>query len=102
MRKLSKDEVLIQIVAIVHDHAEDFMGAEIDDYFFDRDIGIASLIVDMDDLEMTTVQRQEISTTEAWGQVAVHREEWTEVTSCKWNGYAVINHQQIEERLNEN
>jgi hypothetical protein len=100
MRKLSKDEALIQIIAIVHDDAEDFMGAEIDDY--DRDTGIASLIVDMDDLEMTPVQRQEISTTEAWGQVADHREEWTEVTSCKWNGYAVINHQQIEERLNEN
>ena len=100
MRKLLKDEVLIQIVAIVHDDVDDFMGAEIDDY--DRDTGIASLIVDMDDLEMTTIQRQEISTTEAWGQVAVHREEWTEVTSCKWNGYAVINHQQIEERLNEN
>lgn len=100
MRKLSKNEVLIQIVAIVHDDAEDFMGAEIDDY--DRDIGIASLIVDMDDLEITTIQRQEISTTEAWGQVAVHREEWTEVTSCKWNGYAVINRERVEERLNEN
>ena len=100
MRKLSKDEVLIQIVAIVHDHAEDFIGAEIDDY--DCDTGIASLIVDMDDLEMTTIQRQEISTTEAWGQVAVHREEWTEVTSCKWNGYAVINRERVEERLNEN
>ena len=40
MRKLSKDEVLIQIVAIVHDDADDFMGVEIDDY--DRDTGIAS------------------------------------------------------------
>jgi tRNA A37 threonylcarbamoyladenosine dehydratase len=101
MRKLSKGEVLIQIVAIVHDDADDFMGAEIEDY--DRNTGIASLIiVDMDDLDMTTAQRQEISTTEAWGQIAVHREEWTEVTSCKWNGYAVINQQQIEERLNEN
>ena len=84
----------------MHDDADDFMGVEIDDY--DRDTGIASLIVDMDDIEMTTVQRQEISTTEAWGQVVVHREHWTEVTSCKWNEYAVINHQQIEERLNEN
>ena len=83
MRKLSKSEVLIQIVAIVHDDADDFMGVEIDDY--DRNTGIASLIVDMDDLDMTTVQRQEISTTEAWGQVAVNREQWTEVTSCKWN-----------------
>ena len=71
MRKLSKGEVLIQIVAIVHDDVDDFMGAEIDDY--DRDTGIASLIVDMDDVDMTTVQRQEISTTEAWGQVVVHR-----------------------------
>jgi hypothetical protein len=76
------------------------MGAEIDDY--DRNTGIASLIVDMDDLEVTHAQRQEISTTEAWGQVVVHREQWTEVTSCKWNGYPVLNHQQIEERLNEN
>ena len=100
MRKLSKGVVLIQIVAIVHDDVDDFMGAEIDDY--DRDTGIASLIVDMDELEITTVQRQEISTTEAWGQVVVHREQWTEVTSCRWNGYPVLNHQQIEERLNEN
>ena len=100
MRKLSKDEALIQIAAIIHDDAGDFMGAEIDDY--DRDTGIASLIVDVDELEITTVPRQEISTTEAWGQVVVHREQWIEVTSCKWNGYAVINQQQIEERLNEN
>ena len=97
MRKLSKDEVLIQIVAIVHDDADDFMGVEIDDY--DRDTGIASLIVDMDDLEMTTVPRQEISTTEAWGQVIVHREQWIEVTSCKWNGYPVLNRQQIADSL---
>ena len=97
MRKLLKGEVLIQIVAIVHDDAEDFMGAEIDDY--DRNTGIASLIVDVDDIEMTTVQRQEISTTEAWGQVAVNREQWTEVTSCKWNGYPVLNHQQIADSL---
>ena len=97
MRKLSKGEVLIQIVAIVHDAADDFMGAEIDDY--DRDTGIASLIVDVDDIEMTTVPRQEVSTTEAWGQVVVHREQWTEVTSCKWNGYPVLNHQQIADSL---
>ena len=97
MRKLSKGEVLIQIVAIVHDAADDFMGAEIDDY--DRDTGIASLIVDVDDIEMTTVPRQEVSTTEAWGQVVVHREQWTEVTSCKWNGYPVLTHQQIADSL---
>ena len=97
MRNLSKGEVLIQIVAIVHDAADDFMGAEIDDY--DRDTGIASLIVDVDDIEMTTVPRQEVSTTEAWGQVVVHREQWTEVTSCKWNGYPVLNHQQIADSL---
>ena len=100
MRKLSKGEALIQIVAIVHDDADDFMGVEIDDY--DRNTGIASLIVDVDDIEMTTVQRQEISTTEAWGQVVVHREQWTEITSCKRNEYAVLNQQQIEDRLNEN
>tara|TARA_R100000426_G_scaffold24933_1_gene21221 strand:- start:237 stop:533 length:297 start_codon:yes stop_codon:yes gene_type:complete len=97
MRKLSKGEALIQIVAIVHDDADDFMGAEIDDY--DRDTGIASLIVDMDDIEMTTVPRQEVSTTEAWGQVVVHREQWIEVTSCKWNGYPVLNGQQIADSL---
>ena len=98
MRKLLKDEVLIQIVAILHDDdADDFMGAEIDDY--DRDTGIASLIVDMDDIEMTTVPRQEVSTTEAWGQVVVHREQWIEVTSCKWNGYPVLNGQQIADSL---
>ena len=97
MRKLSKGEVLIQIVALVHDDADDFMGAEIDDY--DRDTGIASLIVDMDDIEMTTVPRQEVSTTEAWGQVVVHREQWIEVTSCKWNGYPVLNGQQIADSL---
>ena len=100
MRKLLKGEVLIQIVAIVHDDANDFIDAEIDDY--DRNTGIASLIVDMDDIEITTVQRQEISSTEAWCQVVVHREQWTEVTSCKWNGYPVLNQQQIEEMLNEN
>lgn len=97
MRKLSKGEVLIQIVAIVHDDTDDFMGAEIDDY--DRDTGIASLIVDVDDIEMTTVPRQEVSTTEAWGQVVVHREQWIEVTSCKWNGYPVLNGQQIADSL---
>tara|TARA_R100001129_G_scaffold186347_2_gene177727 strand:- start:1087 stop:1389 length:303 start_codon:yes stop_codon:yes gene_type:complete len=100
MRKLLKGEVLIQIVAIVHDDAEDFMGAEIDDY--DCDTGIASLIVDIDDLEMKPIQCQEIFTTEAWGQVADHREEWIDLISCKWNGYVVINRERVKERLNEN
>ena len=100
MRKVLKGEVLIQIVAIVHDDAEDFMGAEIDDY--DCDTGIASLIVDIDDLEMKPIQCQEIFTTEAWGQVADHREEWIDLISCKWNGYVVINRERVKERLNEN
>ena len=109
MRKLSKGEVVIEITPLIpmqsieslsSNPKSSFYGIEIDDY--DCYTGVLSLIVDMDDIEITTVQRQEISTTEAWGQVAVNREQWTEVTSCKWNGYAVINQQQIEDRLNEN
>lgn len=109
MRKLSKGEVVIEITPLIpmqsieslsSNPKSSFYGIEIDDY--DCYTGVLSLIVDMDDLEMTPIQRQEISTTEAWGQVVVHREQWTEVTSCKWNGYPVLNQQQIEERLNEN
>ena len=109
MKKLSKNEVIIEIKTSIpmryieslsSNPESSFYGIEIDDY--DRDTGIASLIVDIDDLEMKPIQRQEISTTEAWGQVADHREEWIDLISCKWNGYAVINRERVEERLNEN
>lgn len=94
---LPKDKALIDIVALVHDDADDFMGADIEN--FDRDTGIASLKVDVDDIKLVAVTRQEICTTEAWGQVVVHREPWIEVTSCKWNDYPIINYQEIADRL---
>ena len=95
---LPRDKALINIVALVHDDADDFMGAQIDD--FDRDTGVASLIVNLDEIEAEMNPRQEVYTDEAWGQVAVFREEWIDVISCTWNGYSVINFEDVCERLN--
>jgi hypothetical protein len=94
---LPRDKALIKIVALVHDDADDFMGAQIDD--FDRDTGIASLIVDLDEIEAEMNTRQEVYTDEAWGQVAVFREEYIDVISCTWNGYSIINFEDVCERL---
>ena len=43
--------------------------------------------------------RQEVYTDEAWGQVAVFREEYIDVISCMWNGYSIINFEDVCERL---
>ena len=94
---LPRDKALINIVALVHDDADDFMGAQIDD--FDRDTGVASLIVNLDEIEAEMNTRQEVYTDEAWGQVAVFREEWIDVISCTWNGYSIINFEDVCERL---
>jgi len=95
---LPRDKALINIVALVHDDATEFHGAQIDD--FDRDTGIASLIVDLDEIEAEMNTRQEVCTDEAWGQVAVFREEWIDVISCTWSGYSIINFEDVCERLN--
>ena len=95
---LPRDKALINIVALVHDDADDFMGAQIDD--FDRSTGVASLIVNLDEIEAEMSTRQEVYTDEAWGQVAVFREEWIDVISCTWNGYSIINFEDVCERLN--
>lgn len=95
---LPRDKALINIVALVHDDADDFMGAQIDD--FDRNTGVASLIVNLDEIEAEMNTRQEVYTDEAWGQVTVCREEWIDVISCTWNGYSIINFEDVCERLN--
>jgi hypothetical protein len=94
---LPKDKVLIKIRAIVHDDADDFDGAIIDD--FDRANCVASLIVDSVEVDADTISKQELFTSEAWGQVAVFREEFIEVMSCTWNGYPIINYEDVCERL---
>ena len=94
---LPKDKALIDIVALVHDDASEFHGAQIED--FDRDTGVASLIVNLDEIEAEMNARQKFYTDEAWGQVSVFREEWIDVISCTWNGYSIINFEDVCERL---
>jgi len=94
---LPRDKALINIVALVHDDADEFMGAQIDDY--DRNTGIASLIVDVDEIDHDEIPHQDWDTTEFHGNVATLPHTWIEPVSCTWNGYEIINDQEICERL---
>ena len=97
---LPEDKVLIKIRSIVHDDADDFLGATIDD--FDRANGVASLIVNLDEVNAETILRQEFFASEAWGQVAIFREEFIEVKSCTWNDFPIINYEDVCDAIHTN
>lgn len=90
---LKSNEVLIKINAIIPDDADDFHGAKIED--FDRDNCIALLIVDKDDVEQECNSVLERYIDDAWGQNMLIQEQWLEVISCKWNGFQVLNSEEV-------
>ena len=90
-------KILIQVNAIVHDDADDYMGVEIED--FDREKLQALLWVEEDEIEADVSVHREVFTDEAWGQVAVFTEEFIEVISCKWNGFDIINAEEVCQEL---
>ena len=89
----SRNKIMIQIEAIVPDDAEHFHGAEIED--FDRSTGMALLYVDADDIDYKIVPHQEWDTTEFHGNIATTPHNWLEVISCYWNGYPIINDEDV-------
>jgi hypothetical protein len=95
--RTSDNKILIQINAIVPDDADNFHGAEIED--FDRDKLQALLLVDEDEIHADVSVHREVFTDEAWGQVAVFTEEFIEVISCKWNGFDIINAEEVCQEL---
>ena len=90
---LKSNEVLIKINAIIPDDADDFHGAKIED--FDRDNCIALLIVDKDDVEQECNSVLERYIDDAWGQNMLIQEQWLKVISCKWNGFQVLNSEEV-------
>lgn len=90
---LKSNEVLIKINAIIPDDADDFHGAKIED--FDRDNCIALLIVDKDDVEQECNSVLERYIDDAWGQNMLIQEQWLEVISCEWNGFQVLNSEEV-------
>ena len=90
---LKSNEVLIKINAIIPDDADDFHGAKIED--FDRDNCIALLIVNKDDVEQECKSVLERYIDDAWGQNMVIQEQWLEVISCEWNGFEVLNSEEV-------
>jgi len=90
-------KILIQVNAIVPDDADDYMGAEIED--FDRHKLQAFLWVEEDDIEANVSVHREVFTDEAWGQVATFTEESMEVLSCNWNGYPINNAEEVRQEL---
>ena len=90
---LKSNKVLIKINAIIPDDADDFYGAKIED--FDRDNCIALLIVDKDDVEQECNSVLERYIDDAWGQNMLIQEQWLEVISCEWNGFQVLNSEEV-------
>lgn len=90
---LKPNEVLIVINAIIPDDADDFHGAKIED--FDRNNCRALLIVDKDDVEQECNPVLERYIDDAWGQNMVIKEQWLEVISCEWNGFQVLNSEEV-------
>lgn len=90
---LKPNEVLIVINAIIPDDADDFHGAKIED--FDRNNCRALLRVDKDDVEQECNPVLERYIDDAWGQNMVIKEQWLEVISCEWNGFQVLNSEEV-------
>jgi len=92
------DMVLVQVRnIIICDDAEDYRGAEIED--FDRDNFTAWLYIDPDEIDLEVNETQEVYVDEAWGQSAVIRETYLEVERCSWNGHDIINAEEVANEI---
>lgn len=90
---LKPNEVLIAINAIIPDDADDFHGAKIED--FDRDNCIALLIVNKIEIDQEFNSVIDRYVDDAWGQNTVIQEHFLEVISCEWNGFQVLNSEEV-------
>ena len=90
---LKSNEVLIKINAIIPDDADDFYGAKIE--YFDRDNCIALLIVNKIEIEQEFNSVTEQFIDNAWGQNTIIQEQYLEVISCEWNGFQVLNYEEV-------
>lgn len=93
MRRVANDEVDIIIDTFIPDDADDFHGAYIDDY--DSDNGRAYLFVKMDEIQADFTHDVEALKTEAWGVVQYNDIHTIEVLSCQWQGFDIINSEDV-------
>ena len=97
---LKPNEVLIKINAIIPDDADDFHGAKIED--FDRDNCIALLIVNKIEIKQEFNSVIERYIDDAWGQNTVIQEHFLEVISSEWNGFEVLNSEEVCDAIYSN
>jgi len=67
--------------------------AIVDDY--DADNGVLLLLVAADDVDADYRVESFTSKTEAWGVVAHRTETDMVIEACSWNGYGVLNYEEV-------
>jgi len=87
------NKIYIKVEAIVPDDADNFEGADIED--FDRDNCIAMLIVDPDDIDAEYSVIKTSENYEFWGQICDEPLEILFEQSCSWHGRRIINAEEV-------
>ena len=84
-------QISIKHAVTIAETQEEFMGAVIDDY----DEGSLWLVVDPEDVEIDCRWWQTKEPFEFWGQKGQESFTEYEIHSCTWNGYTVVNEDEV-------
>ena len=87
------NKIYIKVEAIVPDDADNFEGADIED--FDRDNCVAMLLVDPDDIDAEYSVIKTNESHEFWGQICDEPLEILFEQSCDWHGRRIINAEEV-------
>jgi len=86
-------EIAIRHAVTIGENEEEFMGAEIEDY----EEGRLWLVVDPNEVDLDADWWQTKEPHEAWGTRFTENVTEFSIRSCSWNGYPVINDEQVLE-----
>jgi len=95
------DKVYIYVVTPRHisDDQCKYQGAIVEDY--SRRTGIATLLVDVSEIDADYSVEHHSYLDEAWGQVMRINEYTLDIAYCRWNDHHIINDDEVCSRLEE-
>jgi len=95
------DKVYIYVVTPRHisDDQCKYQGAIVEDY--SRRTGIATLLVDVSEIDTEYTVEHHSYVDEAWGQLMTINEYTLDIAYCKWNDHHIINDDEVCSRLEE-
>lgn len=86
-------QIEVKHAEAIADTQTEFLGAPIDDV----DVGMLWVVVDPNDIQIDAKWWQVKEPFEAWGQLGTHSFTEYEIHSCTWEGFRVVNEDEVLE-----